>query len=330
MAQTTKPAPKQSTRPSAKASPKKANPKKTGEEQRDAAAAQAKKIVAPADPLSKENLRRIGIRVGLPLLALWVIAAFVPGWWLKAVAGVITVVLGGFIAYIFRKAKRSQVVVDILKGADTKEGRKAAIERLDSEFKKGDAEAIFGKAQLEMQEDPRRALKTLEQIKLDRVMAPVADQARAQRAMIHLLLGETDEARALVDPIDLGRHQEARSRATLTAIIAEAWARTGQAKRGVDLLDKIDFEDEKIGDVKAQLLRSRAFAHAWANDTKQMKNDLRLLKAINIQLLMGFVTKKKNPMGVSPRGVHPALEKEAFDMVMKSGMVPRRMEVRRG
>jgi hypothetical protein len=28
--------------------------------------------------------------------------------------------------------------------------------------------------------------------------------------------------------------------------------------------------------------------------------------------------------------VHPALEKEAFDMVMKSGVVPRRMEVRRG
>jgi hypothetical protein len=45
---------------------------------------------------------------------------------------------------------------------------------------------------------------------------------------------------------------------------------------------------------------------------------------------MGFVTKKKHPGGVSPRGVHPMLEKEAFDLVMKSGMVQRRMEMRRG
>jgi hypothetical protein len=327
MATTAKPASKQNLHPAA--GRKTSSPKKA-QEQREEAATQARKAAAPPDPLSPENLRRIGLRVGLPLLGLWIIVAIVRATWLTVVSGVITVALGGFVFWAYRQASKSRAVVDILKGADTKEGRKAAIERLETEFKKGDAQAIFGKAQLEMQEDPRKALATLEQIKLDRVMAPVADEARAQRAMIHLILGETDEARALVDPIDLGRHQEARSRATLTAIIAEAWARTGQAKRSVELLDKVDFEDEKLGEIRPQLLRARAFAHAWANDTKQMKNDLRLLKAINVQLLMGFVTKKKNPMGVSPRGVHPALEKEAFDMVMKSGMVPRRMEVRRG
>ncbi len=181
-----------------------------------------------------------------------------------------------------------------------------------------------------MQEDPRAALKTLEAIDLSKVMAQQADEARAQRAMIHLILGETDEARALVDPIDLSRHKEAKSRATLTAIIGEAWARSGQAKRAVDLLDKIDPNDEAYVDLKPQLLRSRAFAFAWANDTKSMKNVLRQLKGLNVQYLMGFITKKKNPMGVAPRGVHPLLEKEAFDMVMKSGAVSRKVEVRRG
>ena len=148
--------------------------------------------------------------------------------------------------------------------------------------------------------------------------------------MIHLLLGENDEARALVDPIDLSRHKDPKGRASLTAIIAEAWARSGQAKRAVDLLEKIDPNDEVYADLKPQLLRSRAFAYAWANDTKQMKNTLRQIKGLNVQYLMGFITKKKNPMGVSPRGVHPLLEKEAFDMVMKSGAVPRKMEIRRG
>jgi len=61
-----------------------------------------------------------------------------------------------------------------------------------------------------------------------------------------------------------------------------------------------------------------------------MKATLRRLSAANPQFLMGFITKKKNPMGVPPRGVHPLLEKEAFEMVMRSGAVPRRVQMRRG
>jgi hypothetical protein len=61
-----------------------------------------------------------------------------------------------------------------------------------------------------------------------------------------------------------------------------------------------------------------------------MKGVLRAMAQINPQLLSGFITKKKHPMGVSPRGVHPMLEKEAFDMVMRSGAVPRKVEYRRG
>jgi hypothetical protein len=76
-------------------------------------------------------------------------------------------------------------------------------------------------------------------------------------------------------------------------------------------------------------LRSLAFAYAWSNQNKKMKATLRKLKGINPQLLMGFITKKKNPGGVNPRGVHPLLEKEAFSMVMKSGAVQRKMQFKR-
>ena len=298
--------------------------------QREELIADNRKKQAIPDPLGPENLKKLGIRLGLPLLGGWLVALVFGNMWLRIAMGVVTLVLGGIVYWAVSTGRRQKRVADILMNADTAEGRKEALAKLDSGFKKDDAAAVFAKAQLQMQEDPRAALKSLEAIDLKKVMAHQADEARAQRAMIHLILGETDEARALVDPIDLSRHKEAKSRATLTAIIGEAWARSGQAKRAVDLLDKIDPNDEAYADLKPQLLRSRAFAFAWANDTKQMKNVLRQLKGLNVQYLMGFVTKKKNPMGVASRGVHPLLEKEAYDMVMKSGAVQRKMDVRRG
>jgi tetratricopeptide (TPR) repeat protein len=310
---------------SAKAPPAKKKPAPSGR----AAAPSAPRAAAP-DPLSPDNVKKLALRLGLPVLVGWGIVLFIDGWIAKAVMGVITLALAGAAAWAINYAKKSKAVVDILKTADTPEGRKEALQRLESEFKKDDAAALFAKAQLQMQEDPREALKTLEQINLDRVLATVADEARAQRAMLHLVLGETDEARVLVDPIDLSRHQDAKSRATLTAIIAEAWSRTGQAKRAVELLDKLNDDDPAFAELRPQIYRSRAFAYAWAGDTKQMRKVLLALRGLNVQYLTGFITKKKNPQGVAPRGVHPLLEKEAFDLVMKSGAIPRRMEVRRG
>ena len=198
-------------------------------------------------------------------------------------------------------------MAQIVKQADTPEGRKDALEcKLDAGFKKDDTAAVFAKAQIQMQEDPRAALATLEQIKLDKVLAPIADEARAQRAMIHLMLGETDEARTLVDAIDMSRHKDPKTRATMAAITGEAWARSGQAKKGVEMLETFDPEDDVYADLRPQLLRARAFAYAWASDTKQMKATLRKLQAINVQYLMGFITKKKNPMGraVARRASH--------------------------
>ncbi|MFO0616831.1 MAG: hypothetical protein U0414_29825 [Polyangiaceae bacterium] len=300
--------------------------------QREEVTANARKAAAVTaqDPLSPENMRRMAIRLGIPLVIVWVIVALVQNLVLTIIVGVLTAALLAFVWWAVKTGKKRQAVASILQKADTKEGRKEALEKLDSDFKENDAAAIFAKAQLQMQEDPRAALKTLEKINLQKVLANEADEARAQRAMIHLILGETDEARQLVDPIDLKRHKDAKSRASLTAIICEAWARSGQAARAVELLEKIDPNEDTYADLKPQLLRARAFAYAWANKTKEMKNVLRQMKAMNVQYLMGFITRKKNPMGVAPRGVHPLLEKEAYEIVMKSGTVQRKMEFRRG
>lgn len=310
---------------------KKLSPKQAREDMLAANKQQRAGAPMPVDPLSPAALKPLALRLGLPLLLLWIGAILLTGWVPKAIMGVLTVGLAGLAFWAFRYAKRSRKVAEIVREVgDTPEARKEAIEKLEADFKKDDTAAVFAKAQLQLQENPRQALETLETIKLDRVMAPVADETRAQRAMIHLMLGETDEGRLLVDAIDMSRHKEAKTRATMAAIVGEGWARTGQAKKAVELLETFDPADAAYADLQPQLLRARAFAYAWASDTKQMKQTLRKLSALNPQYLMGFITKKKNPMGVSPRGVHPLLEKEAFDMVARSGIVPRKMEIRRG
>jgi hypothetical protein len=311
--------------PSTKLTAKKTSPKQAREE---IAAAMREKPLPP-DPLSAMTVRSMGLRIGIPVVIAWIVAFLIPGWIPKVVVGVLTLAVAVLALWAVRFAKKSRAVAQIVRDAGTSDERKEAIAKLETDFKKDDSAAIFAKAQLQLQEDPRAALRTLETIKLDKVMAPMADEARAQRAMIHLMLGETDEARGLVDKIDMSRHKEAKTRAMMAAIVGEAWARTGQAKRAIELLETFDPNDAAYADLKPQLLRARAFAYAWANNTKPMKQALRGLSAMNPQFLSGFITKKKNPMGVSPRGVHPMLEKEAFEMLMKSGAVPRKMEFKR-
>jgi hypothetical protein len=150
-------------------------------------------------------------------------------------------------------------------------------------------------------------------------MAPIADEARAQRAMIHLMLGEPERARQLVDGIDLGRHQQPKTRATLVTVIGEAWARTGQGKKALDTLSVFDPEDAEFGELKAQLYRAFAFAYAATNDTKGIRRVLRKMVEINPQLLAGFLVKK----------VHPLLKREAEEMLRRSGAVPKKMIVKR-
>lgn len=304
--------------------------KKTPKQAREEALAALKSKELPPDPLGAMSLRSMALRIGPFALIVWIGAFLLNGWIPKAVAGVLTIAVLGVVIWAVRFATKSRAVAEIVRGATTDEERKEAIQKLDAEFKKDDVAAVFAKSQLQLQEDPRAALATLEQIKLDKVMANIADEARAQRGMIHLMLGENDEARALCDAIDMSRHKEAKTRATLGAIVGEAFARTGAAKKAVELLETFDLEDESFKELLPQLLRARAFAYAWANNTKQMKATLKRLERMNVQYLSGFITKKKHPMGVNPRGVHPLLEKEAFDLMQRSGTMQRKMEFRRG
>jgi len=278
-------------------------------------------------PDPAQQIRALVGRLAIPVVGGWVvcgsIAAFVYSttwkWILLGLPAVITVLAVGLFVFALKQAKKARGVASILGKVETEEDRKTAIAELEIASKKNDPAAIFAKAQLELQSDPKQALATLERIDLGKVMAPVADEARGQRALIHLMIGDVSEARTLVSGIDLKRHQEARTRAMLASVTAEAWARSGEAKKALETLSLFDPEESTFEQLRPQLYRAYAYAYAYTNDLNGMKRMLKKLLGIDARLLGGFLTKR----------THPLLQKEAKKLLEQSGQVPRKMTVQR-
>jgi hypothetical protein len=99
-------------------------------------------------------------------------------------------------------------------------------------------------------------------------------------------------------------------------VAGEAWARTGLAKKAIETLELFNPEDPEFAEVRAQMWRARAFAYAAQNDMKGVSRALRRLADMNAQLLGMFIGQKK---------IHPLLEREAKQIVMRMGAVPRKM-----
>jgi hypothetical protein len=301
-----------------------------GEAKKKRAALKQPLVAKPSelpDPLSKQHLKTLALRLGIPVAAVWMIGILIAGISYSktaqivslSVPGLVTLLALGLVLWASRQAKKARGVASILRDVETADDRKAAIDKLQTGYKKGDPAAIFARAQLELQEDPEKALKTLEQIDLNKVVASVADEARSQRALIHLMLGQVSQARQLVDNIELKRHQDPKTRAMIASVVSEAWARSGQAKKALETLSLFDPEDALYTDLKPQLYRAYAYAYAYTSDVKGMRRALRKLLDHDVRLLGGFFMKK----------THPLLQKEAKKLVEQSGQVPRKMIVQR-
>jgi hypothetical protein len=267
----------------------------------------------PKRALPKLDSRTLALRVGIPVVIAWIVAAIVRHWIAFTVVGILTAAVVGVVGFAVYHTRKTQRVASIVGDARTPAERKEAIEKIDKGFKKGDPSAIFAKAQLLMQEDPRGALEELEKIDLGKVMPTTADEARAQRAMIHLMLGEPQRGRALVDAIDLGRHNDQKTKATLAAVVCEAWARTGQAKKAIDILQLFDATDATLADARPGLLRAQVFAHGAIDDLKTARSAMHQLAKTDPRIVAGFAQK----------GVHPLLVKEAKKILERSGVMPR-------
>lgn len=299
-------------------------PKKKKKKKQSAAAMQRElRDLARPSPDAPEkppvDMKKLYVRVGGVVAVVWVIAGIATRWSVIPlyVAGALTVAAVAAVVWLIRYVNKSREMAALLRSASqTEEGRKDALRKLETDFKKGDVQASIARAQLEMQEDPRKALATLESVDLSKQMAPVADQVRCTRATIHLQLGEIQEARLLVDKMELGKQQDAKTRAMFAAVAGEAWGRTGQAKKGIELLELYNPEDPEYGEMRVQMWRARAFACAGAGDMKGAARALKKLIDVNPQLLGMFVGAKK---------IHPMLQQEAKQLLMRSGAVPRKM-----
>jgi hypothetical protein len=299
-----------------------APPKKKKKKQSVAAAQrELRDLARPADGAEKPPVdrRKLFLRVGGVVVLAWAVALVLSRWSIipVIVAAVLTVAAGGISVWVIRYVNKSRELGALLRSAgETEEGRQEALRKLGTDFKKGDVQALVARSQLEMQDDPRKALATLESIDLDRQISPVADQVRCTRATIHLQLGELSEARALVDKMEIGKQQEPKTRAMFAAVAGEAWGRTGQAKKAVELLELFNPDDPEYGEMRVQMWRARAFAHVAAGDMKGTSRALKKLLEMSPQLLGMFVGTKR---------VHPMLQQEAKQILMRSGAVPKKM-----
>ena len=298
-------------------------PKKKKKKQSAAAMQRELRDLAKPSPDAPEkppvDMKKLVVRVGGVVGLVWVIAGIATRWTIIPlyVAAALTVAAVAAVVWLIRYVNKSREMAALLRSASqTEEGRKDALKKLETDFKKGDVQASIARAQLEMQEDPRKALATLESVDLGKQMVPVADQVRCTRATIHLQLGEIQEARLLVDKMELGKQQDAKTRAMFAAVAGEAWGRTGLAKKGVELLELYNPEDPEYAEMRVQMWRARAFAFAGAGDMRGASRALKKLIDVNPQLLGMFVGAKK---------IHPMLQQEAKQLLMRSGAVPRKM-----
>ena len=265
------------------------------------------------------DLKKLYLRVGGIIAVGWVLAIGIGSYahtlWPAYVAAVVTLVAIGAGIWLVRYMRKSEALGALLRQADTEEGRKEALQKLESDFKKGDVQAAMARAQLEMQEDPRKALETLESINLAKQMNAVADQVRALRASIHLSLGEPQKARVLADQLELGKQEEPKTRAMFAAVAGEAWARTGAGKKAIEVLDLFNPDADDLAEMRIQMWRARAFAYASVGDMKAAKRALKKLADTNINLLGMFMGKK----------IHPLLQRAASDLAKQSGAMQVKM-----
>jgi hypothetical protein len=228
------------------------------------------------------------------------------------IVAVLTVAIVGLLGYVYQWARKQRAMMALLQTASiSPEKRKEVLAKLSAE-KDADKDVMnqLARAQLEAQEDPDKALATLEGIDMKKVPAPLADEVRAARAQLYLVMGRPQDARPLADEIKPSNAQQPEARGALAAIVAESWARTGKHKEALDLLGTIKPEDPDYGQARVPLLFARIFAAFAAGQREQVRRDMGALAKQDVNLLGRFLMPKAK--------AHPELQKIAREVLQKN------------
>jgi hypothetical protein len=255
------------------------------------------------------------LQIAAALAVLWVTAFIVVpfvGYWGVGAVGVLTLVAAGFGIYIWRLTTRSREILDIMKGATDESGRKRAIEAL-AEGGGGDAMKTLARAQLLSQTDPLEAQKVLESIDLKKTPAILQDDVRAQLAMLYLRNNHVQKARELCNDIRLDRRPDAKTKTLYAALMAEAFARSGDPEEGRKLLETFGSEPGGEPEVQVMVLRAQVYTFTGLKKRGLAKRAMDGLLALEPNLLGTFLIK----------GASPEVSKLARQVLSESGMGPK-------
>lgn len=242
--------------------------------------------------------------IGVVVVGAWVFAISTGSLVVEIIVGVLTLALLVILGLSFRMLSKQKKVVSLLQGSQqSPEARKEALAKL-SEGKDADSPTnIFARAQLQAQDEPEAALRLLDRVELKAYPPMMQDDVSLLRVQLCLGLGRTQDARKSADLINLDNPQRAQMKAMGSAIVAEAWARTGKSKDALALLENIEYPKDNRDQIETQVRIARIFARFASNQRGAARNELNALANDNPDYLGRFVLPQFR--------VHPELQKLA-------------------
>jgi hypothetical protein len=223
--------------------------------------------------------------------------------------GVVTAALVGLGLYIRSWYLKQKSLMELAKrGTESPEARKQVIAELEAREKAdGDVMSTLMRAQLELQEDPEKAIVTLESIDLKKVPAMLQNEVRGMRAQVYLVKNRLPEAAELCDQIQLSQIQQPEVRSVMAATVAEAWARTGKVKEAQDILGLFSPDDATYGNARVPLLYARIFASFADGKRDTARKDMVTMCKENFLYLGRFMMPNS--------GVRPELSQMAQEVI---------------
>jgi len=73
----------------------------------------AKPQATPADPMAALTPKGLGLRVGLPIVGVWIVAVLIGRTWALAGAGLLTACAAGLVIWAIRFAKKTRAVANL-------------------------------------------------------------------------------------------------------------------------------------------------------------------------------------------------------------------------
>lgn len=236
------------------------------------------------------------IYLGVALALLWALVIASGSRVAMGVMGVLTGALAAGAWWVWRWIQKQQGLAKLVSAAQgSPEERKKALEQLNQPDAAKDVMNLIVRAQIEAQEDPDKALATLESVDIDKVPAMAQDDVRAMKAQMYLLNGRVKDAAALAEKMKPANAQQAEQRGMMAATMAEAYARSGREAEAKDLLATFSPDDAAYEKVKVPLLFARIYANHALRKNELARKDMLALARENVNYLGRFVEKRFRP-----------------------------------